>query len=234
MNYDCIIINGDSYSAPGQSGIKVYGDFLSEKLGIPVNNVAIHGSSNQRILRSSIEYIHQTRKQYKNPLILIGWSFIHRAEIWYHGNNKDIIDKIPDTTINPASKLITLDWILESKEASFEHKALADGYGHPEKALTDFYTNLYMFSNLLESLNLGYCFFSAARNFECAVQQYPHVNQLIHTQQVIQNPKIFRLHNFCISTWAKQNDPDCNPMSGHLSQSGHEKFADFIINNMPI
>jgi len=50
---DCIIINGDSYSAP-HTTTKVYGDFLSEQLGIPVKNYAIAGSNNDRILRSTI------------------------------------------------------------------------------------------------------------------------------------------------------------------------------------
>ena len=95
MNYDCILINGDSYSAP--TNYKVYGNFLSEKLGIPVINFAIPGSNNQRILRSSIEYLQQIKSEYSNPLVVIGWSFIRRIEVWYYGNNQKLLNAIPDS-----------------------------------------------------------------------------------------------------------------------------------------
>ena len=228
--FDCILINGDSYSAL-HSDKKVYSQWLAEQLNIPVKNVAAIGCSNQRILRSSIEHVKQLREEFQNPLVLIGWSFVHRLEVWYPGNNEEIIKKIPDTTISPGSKLITLDWVLNSNEATIAHKALVDDIQVP-KQLTDFYTNLYMFGNLLESMNLDYRFFSAARNIDCSIKYYPHLHSLTQSRWVTDNPRILKLHEFCISTWAKDNDPECDPVTGHLSESGHQKFAEFLIGNV--
>jgi hypothetical protein len=146
MKYDCILINGDSYSAPNES--KIYGDFLSEHFGIPVKNFARSGSNNQRILRSSIEYLQEVKSEYQNPLVIIGWSFIRRLEVWYYGNNKKLINQMPDSL---QSRFITLDHVMNAGEATLEQKALINEDLFVHKQLMDFYTNLYMFANILES-----------------------------------------------------------------------------------
>ena len=93
-NYDCVVVNGDSYSESGSD--KAYGEFLAEYLDVPIKNFACRGSSNDRILRSTIEHIHSLNKKYKNPLVIIGWSFIRRMEVWYYGENRSVINCIPD------------------------------------------------------------------------------------------------------------------------------------------
>lgn len=229
--HDCIFVNGDSYSVPLGPNTKVYSDWLSEKLDIPVVNVAAVGSSNQRILRSSIEYIEQLRSKYQNPLVLIGWTFVHRLEVWYPGKRVELTSRILDTAITPDSKLISLDWLLQSKDATPEHKALVDDTQLP-KRLTDFYTDLYLFGRLLESMNVDYRFFSAARNTEFPMAYYPHIRNTEQGKWVINNPKIFKLHEFCVQHWAETNDPDCHPVTGHLSPAGHLKFTDFLLDNL--
>jgi hypothetical protein len=228
MNYDCIIINGDSYSAPTIHH-KVYGDFLSKKLGIPVKNFAIPGSNNQRILRSSIEYLQKVKSEYQNPLVIIGWSFVRRIEVWYYGNNKKLLNAIPDSE---HSRFVTLDRIINAGEATLEQKALINEDLFIHKQLMDFYTNLYMFAHLLESQNLSYVFFSGAKNTDCPIHCFPYINSLEQVNWVANNPNIFKLHEFCVMHWAKENDTECHPVTGHLSESGHEKFADFILTNM--
>lgn len=225
MNYDCILINGDSYSAPTTH--RVYGDFLSEHYDIPVKNFALSGSNNQRILRSSIEYLEQVKSEYINPLVIVGWSFIRRLEVWYSGNTQGLLSRIPD---NSNSRFITLDWVLGSDEATVEQKALVNS-ADIHKHLMDFYTNLYLFAQVLESQNISYIFFSAADNTPYPIHSFTYLNSLSQVQWVANNPRIFKLHNFCVSNWAQENDPDCNS-TGHLSQNGHDKFAHFILDNL--
>jgi hypothetical protein len=227
MNYDCILINGDSYSAP-EKNTKVYGDFLSDHFGIPVNNFAVHGSNNDRILRSSIEYLHEVKSKYNNPLVIIGWSFIRRMEVWYNGGNQSLLKTIPDSD---QSRFITLDWILNSGEATLEQKALLHDEQGIHKQLMDFYTNLYLFARTLESQNVAYKFFSAAKNTPYPIGNFSYLNSLEQVQWVVNNTNIFKLHDFCISDWAKENDPGCSP-TGHLSEVGHNKFACFIRDNL--
>jgi hypothetical protein len=225
--FDCILISGDSYSAPTKH--KVYGDFLSEHFGIPVKNFAIQGSNNDRILRSSIEYLQEVKSEYQNPLVIIGWSFIRRLEVWYYENNRKLINQIPDSA---DSRFITLDHVINAGEATLEQKALINEDLFIHKQLMDFYTNLYMFAHYLESQNLSYAFFSAAKNTDCPIHCFPYIHSLEQVKWVEKNPNIFKLHDFCILNWAIENDPDCHSVTGHLSELGHKKFANFLLDNM--
>jgi len=226
-NYDCIIINGDSYSAPNK--FKVYGDYLGEALGIPVKNFAIPGSNNDRILRSTIEYIQDIKQEYTKPLVIIGWSFIRRLEVWYYGKDKKTIRQMPD---NDQSRFITLDHLLNNGLATLEQKALINDDLSLHKQLTDFYTKLYLFGNLIESLGLDYLCFSGAKNTECPIHCFPFINSLYQVQWVTQNKNFYKLHDFCIQKWAFKNDKDCDSVTGHLSEQGHKKFAELLISEV--
>jgi hypothetical protein len=228
MKYDCILINGDSYSASIPNK-KVYGDFLSEHFNIPVRNYAIRGSNNQRILRSSIEHLHKIKAEFQNPLVIIGWSFVRRLEVWYYGNNEKLINQMPDSS---QSRFITIGHVINAGEATLEQKALINEDLFVHKQLMDFYTNLYMFAHILELQNINYVFFSAAKNTDCPVHCFSYIESLQQVKWIANNPNIFKLHDFCIMDWAKDNDPECHPVTGHLSEDGHKKFSNFILNNL--
>jgi hypothetical protein len=224
--FDCILINGDSYSA--KTNQRVYGDFLQEQLGLPVYNIAQQGSNNQRIIRSTLENLHH----YKNPLVLIGWSFIRRIEVWYYGTKTSVLNRIPD--IDPSidsskhPKFVTLQTLIQENEATLEQKCLINDNFFVHKQLTDFYTNLYMFAHTLESMDIQYKFFSAACNTESPINCFPYIESLNQVQWCTQNKNFYKLHDFCIPGWAKENDPDSHPITGHLSEHGHKKFASFL------
>ena len=226
MNYDCILINGCSYSAPAAH--RVYGDFLAEHFGAPLVNLALDGSSNQRLLRTSIEELTRLKKEYQNPLVVVGWTFIRRLEVWYQGTHQKLISQIPDHT---DSRFVTLDWIIGYNEATVEQKAMFGSEASIHKLLMDFYTNLYMFAHTLESQNVDYCFFSGPNNSVYPVHSFPYINSMEQVQWIVNNPQIFNLDNFCISNWAKENDPECN-QTGHLSENGHKKFAGLILDKL--
>ena len=226
-NFDCVVVNGDSYSDP--TGGKVYGDFLAEYFDIPVENFACKGSNNDRILRSTIEYIQKIKQQYYSPLIVVGWSFVRRLEIWYEGNHASLLKMIPDDEL---SRFITLDHVFYAGEATLEQKALINDDKSVHKQLVDFYTKLYLFGQLMESLNWKYICFSAAKNTDCPLDCFPYIANLYQAQWVDQNPYFYKLHDFCIQDWAQENDADCKELTGHLSTTGHEKFSKYIIRNM--
>ena len=221
------MINGDSYSAKNQKH-KVYADFLQKQFDIPVYNYAWAGSNNQRIIRSTLEHIHQ----YKNPLVLIGWSFIRRMEVWYYGENPSIISRIPDRSQgiddSKQPKFATLDLLLHENEATLEQKCLVNEDLFVHKQLTDFYTNLYTFAHTLESMNIKYKFFSAAKNTEIPINCFPYIESLSQVQWCANNKYFYRLHDFCILNWARENDPDSHSVTGHLSENGHKKFVSLL------
>ena len=227
--FDCILVNGDSYSAKNSS--LVYSDFLEKELQVPVYNIAAVGTNNQRIVRSTIETALELKQQDKNPLVLIGWSFVRRLEVWYYGNKKQVLDRIPDGIPgqdykNP--KFVTLDVLLSENEATIEQKCLVNDDLFVHAQLTNFYTNLFMLASTLELLGFDYRFFSAAKNTEIPVNSFPYIESLKQVQKCTNNKSFYQLHNFCVLDWAKENDPNAHPITGHLSTTGHKKFAEFL------
>jgi hypothetical protein len=224
--FDCILVNGDSYTAPNQH--KVYSDHLAQLTGLPVFNIAWPGSNNQRIVRSTIEKLVEIKTQYKNPLVIVGWSFIRRLEVWYYGNKHSVLSRIPDCSGLPAHmqpKLVTLDVLTSWNEATTEQKCLINDDLFVHKQLTDFYTMLYMFAHTVNSLGGKLFCFSAAKNVEIPINNFPYISSLQQVQWCQHQPTIHQLHEFCISHWTEQNDPARAPVTGHMSEEGHKKFA---------
>ena len=158
-------------------------------------------------------------------MVIIGWSFVRRQEVWYYGNNGQTIDTVPD---NQYSRLITLDYLLNNSEATLEQQAMIPKDLHIHKQLTDFYTDLYLFSQYLKFKNIDYFWFSAARNTDCPIDCFPYLMSLTQVQSIAADPRIFQLHEFCIQDWAKANDSESNPLTGHLSKNGHKQFANYL------
>lgn len=229
MDFDCIFINGDSYSEP-VSRYKTYGVFLSEQLGIPVTNLAKAGSSNKRIVRSTIENLIKSKTEFSNPLVIIGWSFVRRREVWYYGDDPQVDDYVFDT---PLSRLVTLDFLLKNNLATPDQKASIPPALQIHKALTDFYTDLYLLSNYLRMNNIRYFWFSGADNTDCPIHSFPYLESLAQVKAVNTDPNIFALHDFCMLKWAQQNDHKAAP-TGHLSQQGHQKFSKFLLDKLSL
>jgi hypothetical protein len=226
--FDCIFINGDSYSQEITNS-KVYANYIGEAFDLPVINKAVAGSSNKRILRSSVEYINELLANGKTPLVIIGWSFIRRIEVWYYGNSRSILNKIPDKKNAAYLKTITLDWLVDSKEMTLAYKSLINNDLEIHKALLDFYLDLYLLKNFLQSKNLNYLFFSAARNTDCPLNCFPDITTQNFVTDVAADSKIYKLHEFCIMNWAFENDSECHSVTGHLSENGHKSFSKFLL-----
>lgn len=231
LEYDEIIINGDSYSARNKN-VVVYGDVLQEKLRIPVTNIARAGSSNDRVTRTTIEQVLESLKKNKKPMVIIGWSFIRRLEVWYYGNNLQVESKITDQNSSESYKnprFVTLDFLAQLDELTLEQKCLINEDLFIHKQLTDFYTNVYLLSQFLQNNNIDYLFFSAAKNVEVPVNCFPYIENLQQVQRVLSDKRIFDLHDFYIQDWARTNDIDANKQTGHLSTLGHSKFTEFLL-----
>lgn len=227
--FDCILVNGDSYSAKAK--IKVYSDFLESLSGTPVINIAWPGSNNQRIARSTIEKLIELKQIYKNPLVIVGWSFIRRIEVWYYKDNPLVLNRIPDRD-GPSeahkSRLVTLDVLASMNKITLEQKCLILEHSMVHKQLTDFYTMLYMFCHTVKSLGAELFCFSAAKNTDVTIASFPYVQSLRHVQWCQSQKNLHELHDFCIMDWAEHNDPDRLLPTGHLSEFGHEKFASIL------
>ena len=229
--FDCLFLNGDSYSALCPDRI-TYGEFLSKKLNVPLINNAIPGSNNDRIIRSSVESITDLLETGKTPLVVIGLSFIRRLEVWYYGNNTKLLSRVPDRADDHSSlKLITLDHLMNTNEITTGQKELfIETTDTLHKRLIDFYMDLFLFCNWLEKMNLQYFVFSPASNTECNTFSL-NISGLKFIDWCKDNQRIWKLIDFCFLDWAKDHDPEAD-VTGHLSTNGHRKFTDILIENL--
>jgi hypothetical protein len=214
-----LYVNGDSYSALSTK-FKVYSEILGEKLSVPVVNEAMPGSSNDRIFRTTLEYV-ATLSPDTNPFIVIGFSFITREEIWID-NIAKYKNRIKDY---PTSQFISAGW-LESTDIneSIQHLIIDQNIN---KQTVNFYTKLYMLTSLLKGLSIPYFMFSAARNTDYKNLNHDSLNNLSMYQKICQDSNILNFQTFNIPQWANDNNIKTTG-SGHLLEDGHIKFAEYL------
>lgn len=220
---DCILANGDSYSVS-----QGWPEYLSSIIDLPCHNLAVAGVSNDRIVRTTIEYVEKLRSQGLRPYIIIGWSFIHRVEVWYHGPNESVLKRATESNLQKSSRLVTLDWI-PNEELSSHVKEQMVSVDTVDKKIIDWYTNIFLLSKYLQLHNLGYFFFSAADNKSFPIDTWSVFTELCFVQEVQQDRQIYKLHDFCIADYARKNDKDRKEPTGHLSAKGHEHFSHFLL-----
>jgi hypothetical protein len=228
LTYDCIIVNGDSYSAKNDS--PVWADALAKKLNLPLVNLAAAGSSNDRILRSTIDYLENSLCKY--PLVIIGWSFVTRMEIWYRGNNQHLLDKAPDNknpNVDNQLRFLSLGWIVNNhpKEVTDEYKNLISLPTDYHKVVVDFYLKIFLLTNYLKNRNINYFMFSGASNSDWHINDLKPATSYSFCREVNNDPQICKLYEFSLSNWAKENDSNCSS-TFHLSAQGHIQFADHL------
>ena len=214
-----IFINGDSYSAHSD-GTTPYSNFIEKLVNVPVTNFAMPGSSNDRILRTTLEYCAGLTAEQK-PLVIVGFSFITRDETWLEDISK-YSNKIKDFV---GSKFISNDWIYNKETDPYIMYELISQ--NINKQVIHFYTKLFMLTQTLQNLKIPYVLFSAADNSDFKNLHWNGVRALNMYQAVTKDQAVLDLHNFNIGNWAKDNQIKTKP-THHLYSDGHERFADFL------
>ena len=218
-----VFVNGDSYSADSKGSIS-YSKHLNDLLGVPVTNVAMPGSSNDRIFRTTLEYCTGLSNNQK-PLIIVGFSFVTREETWI----EDVSKYSNRTKDYPGSKFITADWLQDKDlDESTMHLIIDQNIN---KQMINFYTKLFMLTQTLKFLNLPYFLFSAADNKDFKNLDRNSLKNLNMYQHIQQDSCVADIHNFNIGAWAKENNLQTMPTK-HLYDDGHKKFADFLYNKV--
>lgn len=215
--FDYIYVNGDSYSETHKE-FSVYSDFLGQHFQCPVVNHAIAGSCNDRILRSSLNHLLTTDKK---PLVVVGWSFITREEIWLD-NVSSYQHRIKDYH---GSQFVTSDWIDMRQMSLQERDTIIDQ--HINKQVVHFYTKLLLFTNFLEKLAIPYLMFSAANNRDWRKLNITSLSNVPLYQHIVNNSRILPFNSFCFRTFAEQNQIE-TLATYHFLESGHRIFSKYL------
>jgi hypothetical protein len=170
-----IYCNGDSYSCencdPSLVG-KTYAHAVGEHLnGFVINNAKI-GSSNRRIIRTSVHDLMQQRQL--NPkqriIALIGLSFESRSEIWIEDAVSDSAQESNFQTHTFADKDNWRNLLLSGKNTFDQRNKFLDSYNQgrayyysPYAERTNLLCDCVMFQALMKDLNIEFLIFQSPR-----------------------------------------------------------------------
>jgi len=93
MKVDCLYVNGDSwaYGAGLDESRRLsqcWPSLVAHDIGLELILKAKGGSSNHRIVRTSVQDIQELINNGRKPLVLISWTFPHRYELCRLDNNE--------------------------------------------------------------------------------------------------------------------------------------------------
>ena len=96
-----------------------YASLLSNKLNYELVDNSMCGSSNERILRTTFDYLQDPKTDLENLLVVIGWSGISRTELYNDGVDALVIDTahahsklVVDTLVEIKSKFKSIDCVV--------------------------------------------------------------------------------------------------------------------------
>jgi len=244
MNRKLVLFNGDSYTAENKS--VSYTDTVQKNLpNVDVKNIALAGSSNQRIFKSTIEHLMRYKNDYKEIVCVVGYSFIHdRFEVAsQHDLFTDVERRYYDNDYG-----FELDWnkYINKHEDEMYPKFITSGFadGMIEKILripeltdpnllsSSFYSDLYMFVNTLENLNIKYFIFSAATNNLMNGEKVDFLNRLQVKKYLDEN------ENILLSSSMKKFGKEMGLELSETYHIQHEKdfqtFGSYITNRISL
>jgi hypothetical protein len=179
LNFNTLYTNGDSWTAGDIVDPEIFGDHLEhsmhpdneayrlprvwphklgKKLGVEVVNKSHAGSSNDRIVRSTINDIYELLKTTRAEDIyaIIGWSSPERKDFYMNNN-----DGGPGTwdCIYPAEMLHWTDKDNSTRDEFY--KAYVSIYWNPEEYITRHILNNITLHSFFESKGIKHTFFNA-------------------------------------------------------------------------
>jgi len=218
--------------------------YLSKHFKCESINNAIPGSSNSRIIRTSMRDALNLRP--KRSLIVLGLSFLFRTEVWIPNHIRQFDKFDGDFTSFQVPQTATwYESLLGGKRILKDEKLFP-------KEIVDYLHSFYkIYNEEAEYLNLlkdilgfvGFCKSNAIDYiiFPAAEKLPPSSNIDIHSifltsfQKEIENDDhIFPLNNFCFNSFSLENkfipyDFDEFGINGHHSSAAFEHFAKYLI-----
>jgi hypothetical protein len=207
--------NGDSFTfGTGVQSNNTWPSLLAKQLNYELVNDAVPGSSNHRIVRTTLDFL----SKHKPNLVVIAWSSYLRTEwpsqalVPQHIHNVDYNDR-PIIQVQPNY----------TKYHKDDHGFVELFYKNINKEwLIDNYLNqILLLQSFLKCSKIQYVFVNALDNFDQDFYRKPK-SKLV-TGEFLGWP------NQCFNQWfnASQRLPD-----GHLNEQGHLYLTEMILNHV--
>lgn len=137
-SYSQIILNGCSFVKGYKQSGGTLGKQLKKLVDLPITNLSIHGSGNDRIIRTTYDFLEDN--DIKNPLVVIGFSHWARFELYDKGNDSYVPFNFWDNHFDEMVKIILDDKDYELIDNEINH-ARRYGKKHWKKELLSQWDN---------------------------------------------------------------------------------------------
>ena len=184
---------------------------LSNLIGCEGHNDAVPGGSNQRIMRTSLDWIADNKD--KDLFVVIGWTGLTRIELW---NQKNRVHK---------QHLLNFSLNYSNEDKKFYEKYWRETYNDYER-VDNFIHQLIMFQGFLQINNIPFVFFDAlptVNNAELDMAAFDHLDNLIDKKRYFQYNTI----NGCFYTWTIMNKYKQGPRK-HPLEEAHKDWAKIL------
>lgn len=218
------------------------GDFLSNKLQTKVINNSIPGSSNERILRTTLRDIISLKNTTKEKITaIISLSFIYRKSIWDPIGQDRRWKQSNDGEFACYQLFRGEDWLAKFlKNENFNDvpnhlkkysKELATFF-NAKAEVTNLLQSIELISTWFENNNIDYIIFSGPQQEDKIDFTAPFVEsfyQSVTEKKNILNPWEFSFCEYCISQGFTGFDYNRYGKYAHHGEEAHGKFADFLL-----
>lgn len=188
-------------------------------------NDAEGGGSNQRILRLTTKFVREWPEDQRDELIvIIGWTSIERGELFvsYDGVEQWCRFNMLQKFSNNWSKN-SAPWPKDILHTLDQYQQTHVRYTMTSKnSFNKFFQEVYLLSNLLESLSIKYIFFSSIGGLN--FPEEPIIIDKEYPQEVayLKNPKFMNLHNDSMSLFCYKNSLQLSDCCHPMINSHHE------------
>jgi hypothetical protein len=197
-----LYVNGDSHSHGNnvKNRSKTFASLLAQALDFELVNSAKSGASNDRIIRTTRDYLLDNRPD----LVIIGWSTWEREEWEYQGQFYDVNSyhgAIPESLITKYK-----NWVIEQTSETLIKKS------------QQIHEKIYKLHCELIEKQIPHVFFNCMYNFF-----------EIKNQQEWNNSYVGPYENNLSYYWYLKNQNFVTDKWYHFDENGHRAWADFLI-----
>lgn len=204
---------------------------LADKMGMNCINESQGAGSNKRMVRTTCDFLQSLPdEEYKNLFVVLGWSTVDRNEIYLQEGGKGqwcMFNATQPISSHhpPFSKSFLKD------ADSFQRAYIATAYNYTANYYA-FFQEMYLMSNLLESLGIPYLFFSSLPWRRYAT--YPGDVEKDFARQIVKlkKPQILNMRdcddmNNVMSDFCRINSLPMAP-DHHTMIEGHKAWAEHL------
>lgn len=234
-----VYVNGDSYTKISDG--KCYSDFLGEHFGCSSINVAISGSSNSRILRTSLRDLIELRQTHDTVIAVISLTFPLRTELW----DQDIINNkfVNDGEFVSIQTTQSKRWFYDNESAepsryqSYVKEWLR--WYNIEAETVELIKEIVLLTTWCKYSKIKYVLFSGPLQ-ETVDLESPFIKSLY--AEISKNPNVIDIFSDSFTEWCvrrghKPIDDHTQEIHGktytigHHGEAAHKDFAKFLFEN---